>query len=74
MIIRNLYIRKVDRETLLSAAAEGMRRIVPNPAEVEPRVLVDAAIQGMLSSLNPLYILMLRIGEHYVTKQAEIWN
>ena len=51
--IRNLYIRKVDRETLLSAAAEGMRRIVPNPAEVEPRVLVDAAIQGMLSSLDP---------------------
>ena len=51
--VRVLYVRETDGQNLLSAAAEGMRRAYPDPASVGTRSLVEAAIHGMLSSLDP---------------------
>ena len=51
--VRTLYVHEVDKKSLLLAATEGMRRTVPDPTSVSNRVLVDSAIQGMLSSLDP---------------------
>ena len=51
--VRTLYVHEVDKESLLLAAAEGMRKSVPDPSNVSNRVLVDSAIQGMLASLDP---------------------
>ncbi len=51
--VRTLYVHEVDKQSLLLAAAEGMRRTVPDPTNVSNRVLVASAIQGMLSSLDP---------------------
>ena len=51
--VLTLYVHEVDKKSLLLAAAEGMRRSVPDPTNVSNRVLVDSAIQGMLSSLDP---------------------
>ena len=51
--VRTLYVHEVDKESLLLAAAEGMRKSVPDPRNVSNRVLVDSAIQGMLASLDP---------------------
>lgn len=51
--VRSFYVRDVDEKSLMSAAAEGMRRAHPDPTGVRTRVLVEAAIHGMLSSLDP---------------------
>lgn len=51
--VRTLYVRDVNEKSLMSAAAEGMRRAHPDPGKVRTRVLVEAAIHGMLSSLDP---------------------
>ena len=51
--VRTHYVRDVNEKSLMSAAAEGMRRAHPDPAKVRTRVLVEAAIHGMLSSLDP---------------------
>jgi carboxyl-terminal processing protease len=51
--VRTMYVRDVDHQSLLDAAAEGMRRAHPNPNTVGNRSLVEAAINGMLESLDP---------------------
>lgn len=51
--VRTLYVRETNERALLAAAAEGMRRAHPDPAKVGTRSLVEAAIHGMLSSLDP---------------------
>ena len=51
--VRTLYVHETDGQTLLAAAAEGMRHAHPDPTRVGTRSLVEAAIHGMLSSLDP---------------------
>ena len=43
----------MDDAKLLTAAADGMRKAFPEPASAEESKLVDAAIDGMLGSLDP---------------------
>ncbi len=51
--VRTLYVDEVDDAKLLTAAADGMRKAFPEPASAEESKLVDAAIDGMLGSLDP---------------------
>lgn len=46
------YVQPVDDEFLIAAAIEGIEGEYPDPRGVENRALVDAAIQGMLQSLD----------------------
>lgn len=56
--VRTHYVRETDERTLLAAAAEGMRRAHPDPVNVGTRSLVEAAINGMLSSLDPYSVYL----------------
>jgi carboxyl-terminal processing protease len=51
--VRTNYVKSVDDEALLSAAAAGMRDAYPDPAKVPVAKLVTAAIDGMLGTLDP---------------------
>ncbi|MEX2618294.1 MAG: S41 family peptidase [Alphaproteobacteria bacterium] len=51
--VRSFYVDPVDDAALLKAAAAGMRTSFPEPGNVSDAELVDAAISGMLSSLDP---------------------
>tara|TARA_R110001606_G_scaffold361045_1_gene514116 strand:- start:239 stop:1501 length:1263 start_codon:yes stop_codon:yes gene_type:complete len=51
--VRAYYVDPVDDAALLKAAAAGMRTSHPEPGKVPDAKLVDAAIHGMLSSLDP---------------------
>lgn len=51
--VRTQYVDEVDDKTLLTAAANGMREKFPEPAKAEEGKLVDAAIDGLLASLDP---------------------
>jgi carboxyl-terminal processing protease len=51
--VRTMYVRDVDENSLKTAAAEGMRRAYPDPTKAPTRALVEAAINGMLASLDP---------------------
>lgn len=50
--VRIHYVRQVSEETLIDAAAKGMREKYPKPAGVKDEKLVDAAIVGMFSALD----------------------
>jgi carboxyl-terminal processing protease len=51
--VRALYVDPVDDTALLKAAAAGMRDSFPETAKAKDSELVSAAINGMLSSLDP---------------------
>ena len=51
--VRTLYVDEVDDAKLLTAAADGMRKAFPEPANAAEEKLVVAAIDGMLGSLDP---------------------
>ncbi len=51
--VRVLYVDQVDETKLLQAAAAGMRKDFPEPGNVDDQKLVSAAVNGMLSSLDP---------------------
>ena len=50
--VRSNYVRKIDDETLIAAATKGIRKRHPNPKKAKDQELVEAAIQGMLTSLD----------------------
>ena len=50
--VRYSYIRPVEKATLLNAATQGMRETYPDPAVASDSDLIEAAIQGMLTSLD----------------------
>lgn len=51
--VRALYVDPVDDAVLLKAAAVGMRESFPLTSKADDTQLVKAAINGMLSSLDP---------------------
>jgi len=50
--VRSNYVRQVDDETLIAAATKGIRKRHPNPKKAKDQELIEAAIQGMLTSLD----------------------
>ena len=46
------YVRAVDEETLVAAASKEMRKRYPDPSKVKDKDLVEAAVYGMLGSLD----------------------
>ena len=51
--VRTLYVDEIDDVELMTAAADGMRKAFPEPANAAEEKLVVAAINGMLGSLDP---------------------
>lgn len=50
--VRQDYVREVDDTVLVRAAVDGMHEAYPDAASASDRVLVEAAIQSMLQSLD----------------------
>ena len=46
------YVREVDEEKLVLAASQEMRKRYPDPSKANDRELVEAAVYGMLGSLD----------------------
>lgn len=46
------YVRAVDEEALVTAASEEMRKRYPDPSKAKDKDLVEAAVYGMLGSLD----------------------
>jgi carboxyl-terminal processing protease len=46
------YVRAVDEETLVTAASQEMRKRYPDPSKAKDKDLVEAAVYGMLGSLD----------------------
>lgn len=46
------YVREVDEEALVTAASEEMRKRYPDPSKAKDKDLVEAAVYGMLGSLD----------------------
>ncbi len=46
------YVREVDEEKLILAASQEMRKRYPDPTKADDRELVEAAVYGMLGSLD----------------------
>ncbi len=51
--VRTLYVDEIDDVKLMAAAADGMSKAFPEPANAAEEKLVVAAINGMLGSLDP---------------------
>lgn len=51
--VRASYVRDVDDVSLINAAIKGVDELKPTPAGIKPDVLVEAALDAMLSSLDP---------------------
>jgi len=51
--VRSDYVRPVDRDLLLAAAATAIEDANPSPGEASRDWLVERAIKGMLESLDP---------------------
>jgi len=52
-LVRANYIVKVDDAKLIDAALKGIEKMHPKPGAVKPVVLVEAALDSMLQSLDP---------------------
>ncbi|MCG8545598.1 MAG: S41 family peptidase, partial [Alphaproteobacteria bacterium] len=50
--VRVHYVREVNDDALIAAATTEVRKRHPNPAKAKDQELVEAAIQGMLASLD----------------------
>lgn len=46
------YVREVDEEALVTAASQEMRKRYPDPSKAKDKDLVEAAVYGMLGSLD----------------------
>lgn len=46
------YVRAVDEEALVTAASQEMRKRYPDPSKAKDKDLVEAAVYGMLGSLD----------------------
>ncbi len=51
--VRVRYVRRVADGALIDAALEGVRELEAEPGAVEPAVLVEAALDSMVGSLDP---------------------
>lgn len=50
--VRSHYVRQVEEEKLILAASKGIRKKHPDPKAAKDTELIEAAIQGMLASLD----------------------
>ena len=67
--VRSDYVRPVDRELLLAAAATAIEGANPSPGEASRDWLVERAIKGMLESLDP-YSTYLPENEYTAMKES----
>ena len=51
--VRANYVREVNDASLIDAAIKGVNKLEPKDGAVEPGLLVEAALDEMLSSLDP---------------------
>ena len=47
------YVRAVDEDSLIKAASKEMKKRYPDPRKVKDKQLIEAAVYGMLGSLDP---------------------
>ena len=47
------YVRDVDENSLIKAASQEMRKRYPDPSKAQDKDLIEAAVYGMLGSLDP---------------------
>lgn len=52
-LVRSDYVTEVDPAVLVDAAIKGVQDIKPQPHAMDPRVLVEAGLDGMLAHLDP---------------------
>ena len=67
--VRSDYVRSVDRELLLAAAATAIEDANPSPGETSRNWLMERAIKGMLESLDP-YSTYLPENEYAAMKES----
>jgi carboxyl-terminal processing protease len=67
--VRSDYVRAVDQEILLAAAATAIEDAGPGPGETGGNWLVERAIKGMLESLDP-YSTYLPENEYTAMKES----
>ena len=67
--VRSDYVRAVDQEILLAAAATAIEDAGPRPGETGGNWLVERAIKGMLESLDP-YSTYLPENEYAAMKES----
>ena len=56
--VRYTYVRELPEETLFAAAVQGMHETYPDPTVASDAALREAALQGMLSSLDDYSVYM----------------
>jgi len=67
--VRQDYVRKVDDAVLVRAAVDGMHESYPDPDAASDQELVEAAIQGMLQSLDQ-HSVYLNSAAYLATRQV----
>jgi carboxyl-terminal processing protease len=67
--VRSDYVRSVDQDILLAAAATAIEDADPRPGEIGGNWLVERAIKGMLESLDP-YSTYLPEDEYSAMKES----